>query len=96
LFIIRVSFCCNPVKFSFEKTNRKFLFFFVRSARYIRWNSDDDFNGNEQRKQGYSHQVSPLMTKIILDKMANEQDRLSPIARRAKAIVKGDPREFMG
>ncbi len=79
-----------------KKNKSKIFVFSVRSARYIRWNSDDDFNRNEQRKQGYFHQVSPLMTKIILDKMAHEQDRLSPIARRAKAIVKGDPREFMG
>ena len=42
------------------------------------------------------------MSKKLFNIMANEQfnpyefDRLSPVSRRAKAIVKGDPREFMG
>jgi hypothetical protein len=39
------------------------------------------------------------MTKKFFTFSSNEQfnpDHLSSIARRAKAIIKGDPREFMG
>ena len=75
---------------------------FFRSARYYHWSLDNDFKPNDEQRQIYYHQLSPLMSRKLFNIIANEQfnpyefDRLSPVSRRAKAIVKGDPREFMG
>lgn len=56
----------------------------------------------QQRRQIFLHKTSPTFAKKFSEMFPNEQyspydqDRLSPMARRAKAIIKGDPREFMG
>jgi hypothetical protein len=63
---------------------------------------NNDYNLDEERREIYFPKSSPLFTKKFFNMFKGEQiipyeqDRLSPIARRAKAIIKGDPREFMG
>lgn len=78
--------------------------FSFSSARNIYWNTNDQLenNMNEQRRQIFLHKTSPTFAKKFFDMFPNEQqipyddELLSPMARRAKAIIKGDPREFMG
>jgi hypothetical protein len=65
---------------------------------------DDVYDINEQRRDVYFHKPSPLFVKKFFNTFANdrypyisyEHEQLPLIARRAKAIIKGDPREFMG
>jgi hypothetical protein len=63
---------------------------------------DYDYNKNEQRRQIYFNRPSVSFAKRIFNMPTNEQnfpyeqDRLTSMSRRAKAIIKGDPREFMG
>jgi hypothetical protein len=63
---------------------------------------DDDYNKNDQRRQIYLNRPSESFAKKFFNMFINEhnflydQDRLTPMSRRAKAIIKGDPREFMG
>ena len=53
------------------------------------------------QSNGYGHQPASL-AETLLSLMADDQyvdqeyDRMRRLAKRAKAIVKGDPREFMG
>ncbi|CAF3590829.1 unnamed protein product [Adineta steineri] len=67
---------------------------------------DNDLNINQQRKENAYYDLTPqkllLYTRNLFNSIGNEhpfpykQDRSIAFARRAKAIVKGDPREFMG
>ncbi|CAF3711424.1 unnamed protein product [Adineta steineri] len=67
---------------------------------------DNDLNIHQQRKENTYYDLTPqkllLYTRNLFNSIGNEhrfpykQDRSIAFARRAKAIVKGDPREFMG
>jgi hypothetical protein len=107
LSLATLSICCcfNPVKFvSFLLLFTKFDYF---SARNVRFNFDDQFDDdssiNEQQKPMFVSKRhlprSSFYPKILFINEQNipyEQDRSSSFARDPKAIIKGDPREFMG
>ncbi|CAF1017692.1 unnamed protein product [Rotaria sp. Silwood1] len=65
--------------------------------------NDDDYKINAQERQMFHlNRKSPLFDKSLSDPFTSEEIILNPqerslaTARRAQAIVKGDPREFMG
>jgi len=76
------------------------------SARNVRFDFDDDSSINEQQKPiFYSKRNlhrSSFHPQILFSPINNEQkipyeqERLPAFARDPKAIIKGDPREFMG
>ena len=61
---------------------------------------DEANDGLAQERSSYQVKrnlyKSALLQQQLFDLLANEQDRIPMVARRSKAIVKGDPREFMG
>jgi len=78
------------------------LYFFYSSARTLNFNHDehqiesDGRSNDQQRREIILRKLSsPFGTKRLLtNHFTNEH--FMPMTRHAKAIIKGDPREFMG
>lgn len=59
--------------------------------------NDDELDGNDQQRRDW-HYPRIYPNKFFNWKVVQpaDQDRILVETRRAKAIIKGDPREFMG